>query len=576
MRSTTLRALGAAIIWCALWLFWAPVAAEETAPRPPPAAARGESAVPLHPHSRSWIDRQGSRSFSAVEAAGDTLAWRLRRAEQTDRLDHGSLWVQFDVQPAGPSRWYLEVGAAGIDRVQLFYRDGAGQLVTQDAGDNQPTLLWPVPGRYPTFALSEEPRLTRYWLRIAHNRLDFAAPLTLYRDRTLMAKRNQEQFLLGAYFGLAALLALSSFAMGAAWRDRAFAAFGVYIVVVGASLLARAGVGAEHVWPDWPLWNELAVFAWPGLPVAAALWFTRVLTEPARLSRALDLGVWSLLAMVLAAVATDAVLRTRPTMLLVLVLSGVSLVVILVMLLWGWIDGHDPAVQLVTAAFLPVLLLALFPLALAFNLVPVSLLTRYAVFFGTALQLPIVYHALQMRGTRLRQSQGRAAALAHADPLTGLPHRQGFLERLETTLARSRSQQQGCALLGVRLVNLQPIAAEFGREVADKALVVAASNLRRCITHVDMAARVDEQEFALLLEGPTVDSKLAVSRAQLIIASGLRPSEALPGTVSLKFHVAVGMIPHGALDAHGTLQWLLEGVRVIAPDAKKSIRPLNF
>ena len=359
------------------------------------------------------------------------------------------------------------------------------------------------------------------------------------------------------------------------FRDRAFLAFAAYITLVGCSQLARAGLGAEHVWPDWPYWNDLAALAWPGLPVAAALWFVRMVTEPARLSHGLDAGVFGLVAAVLLAVAVDAVLQSRNTMMLVLVLSGLSLAALGAMVVWGWIDGRDPDLRWIAYGFLPVVVLALFPLARAFNLIPVSLLTRYAVFFGTALQMPILYYALQRRSVRRRESQLRAAALSHTDALTGLPHRRTLLERLETALARARGNRQHFALLGVRIANMESIAEEFGRDAVEKALVVAASHLRRCITDIDMAARVGENEFALLLEGP-IDGPRVTSRAQQVVASGLRQTEALPAALTLKFHVTVALLPHGDLDGVATLQWVQDGLDQFPADARKLIRPLNI
>jgi diguanylate cyclase (GGDEF)-like protein len=411
-------------------------------------------------------------------------------------------------------------------------------------------------------------------MRVEHSRLDFAAPLTVYREHTLLAKRDREQFLLGAYFGFAVLLAIASVVSGMVYGDRAFLAFAAYITVVGCSQLARAGLGAEHVWPDWPYWNDLAVLAWPGLPVAAALWFMRMVTEPARLSRALDAAVFGLVAAVLLAVAADAILQARNTMVLVLAFSGLSLAAVVAIVVWGWVDGRDADLRWIAYGFLPLVVLSLFPLARAFNLIPVSVMTRYAVFFGTALQMPILYYALQRRSARRRESQLRAAALSHTDALTGLPHRGTFLERLEPALVRARSNRQPLALMGVRIANLAAIGEEYGRDAVEKALVVAASQLRRCITDIEMVARVGENEFALLMEGP-LDAAAVTSRAQQVVASGLRQTEALPAALTLKFHVSAALLPHGELDGVATLQWVMDALGDYPAEHPKHIVPVS-
>jgi diguanylate cyclase (GGDEF)-like protein len=258
----------------------------------------------------------------------------------------------------------------------------------------------------------------------------------------------------------------------------------------------------------------------------------------------------------------------------VLLLTFLSLMAMLSMALWAWADGRDRSLRPVAIGFLPLLFLALFPLARAFGLMPSNLLTRYGLVYGTVMQLPLVYYGLHVRLMNRRESQLRAGALARSDALTGLPHRQALVERLDSSLAHARGHKDQCALLGVRVANLEAIVEEFGREAAEKALVVAASHLRRAIVHFDMAARVSPRDFTVLLEAP-VTPEIAASRAQQIVASGLRQTESLPQALTLKFHVAIAMLPHPQLDGTGSLQWVLDGLDQIGPDARKAIRTLE-
>lgn len=581
MSRSSLRILGAALLWCAgLCTAAAAGMAGASAPPTSPIAALvagGDAAQVLNGHSRYWIDPRGDRTVQQVEAAGESIPWRPRDPDQQHRLDHRALWIQFDVVVRDHANWFVEVAAPSTDRAQLFHRDRDGRWVQQEAGEQIAVTAWPVPGRVPTFELAAVPdgQPTRYWLRIQHDRADFAGRISVVRDTALLAKREREQLLLGAYFGLIALTALAALVHGLAYRDRAFLAFSLYAFLLGFGQMARAGVGAQHLWPDWPFWNDVASSAWPGIPVAGALWFVKVATEPARLSRALDLGVWALIAAVLGAVAVDIAVSTRLSMFLLLVLTGLSLAAILSMVVWGWLDGRDRDLRLVALAFVPMVLVAAFPLARVLGLMRVGSFNLYGLYYGAVLTMPLLYYALHVRCMGRRESMLRAAGLARNDPLTGLPHRQGLLERLDTSLARARGLRQPCALLAVRVSNLEAIGEEFGREATDKALVVAASHLRRAIVDFDTAARVGEREFAVLLECPTT-REVAASRAQQVVASGLRQTEALPAALTLKFHVTVAILPDRDLDAAGSLQWALDGLDQITPEAKKLIRPLNF
>lgn len=533
----------------------------------------GLQSVPLAQRSVQWLDPTGSYGIDRVAAEDASLPWQIRPPVQQVRVE-GALWIRFDAVVSTGEPWYLEVGSSGTDRVQLFWRDREGQWVRREAGDRMPVAVWPLPGRVPTFALApQQGETVRYWVKVEHNRLDFAARLTLLREPAMLVAREREQFLLGGYFGIACLMALAALANGALYRDRAFLAYAGYVVVLAAGQLARLGIGAQHLWPDLQAWNEMLGDVLPGVTAAAAVWFVRVVAQPARWSRALDLSVWALIAGTLAAVATDAVVATRTSFLVVVLCALLSLAAVVVMLVGAWRDGSDREIPLIALGFLPVVVFALFPVARGLNLIPVSTLTRYGLMFGAVLEMPILYYALSLRSQRRRESQLRAGALSHTDALTGLTHRSGMLRQLDACLARARQQKHGCALLGVRIANMEPVVEEFGREAADKALVVAASHLRRAITDRDMAARVGPHDFALLLDGP-VDTTTATSRAQQVVASGLRQTDALPAALTLKFHVAVALLPQNALDAEATLAWVMESLDQMPPDSRKMIRVL--
>lgn len=577
MRRSALGVLCAIMLWCASCWGTSAAAAGEPAARPPVVSLGGQTSwSSLNGQSVYWFDAEGRMTIDEVEAATGTLPWQVRRREPHDRVLGGAYWVQFEAQAPAGEHWYLELGGAFYDNVQLFYRDRKGTWVLQEAGTSHAVSNWPTPGRLPTFALAfDDPRPIRYYVRVQDDRADLSTPTTLMREEVLQQSREREQFLFGAYFGLAALVVVAALVNGILYRDRAFLAFGLYTLLLAAGQLGRSGMLAQHLWPDWPGWNGLTLALWPGAAAAAALWFVKVVTEPVRLSRALDLGVWALIAAVLAAVALDIVISTRISMILVLSLTGLSLAAILCMVVWGWVDGSEPHLRLIALGFAPVLVMAIFPLSRGLELVPSSTLTRYGLYFAAVLELPILFYALHRRLMAKREALLRANALSRTDPLTGLPHRRGLVERLESSLMRAHGQKQNCGLLGVRISNLEAITEEFGKDAAEKALVVAASHLRRTSVDFDMAARVGDREFAVLLEAP-VDVRAISARAQQVVASGLRQVEALPSALTLKFHVTAAVLPVPQLGGEATLQWAIDGLDAIAQDARKLIKPLNF
>jgi two-component system, sensor histidine kinase LadS len=567
--------------WGAVWLWLALAcacggahAADAPSPAVPPAVEIGtHGEVALVERSLYWIDETGALPIEQVESRAEEFPWRLRRREN-QRAPVGALWILFEAAtPAGPP-WFLEIGASVNDGLELYYRNRTGQWVVQRAGTGIDVARWPVPGRLPTFRLAADAQQpVRYWLRVNDSHGDFVAPLTLLRHDVLQEHREREEFVLGGYFGVLALVALASLANGIAFRDRASAMFAACIVLLVFGQLGRSGVGGQHFWPETSTWNDAMLELWPGAGVAAGLWLVKILTDPARLSRALDLGVWGLIAALLGATALHLMIDNAASLTLVLTLTGLALVAVLSMVLWGWIAGKERHLRLVALAFVPVAVLALFPLARDLGLAPSSVLARFGLYIGALIALPILYYAINMRLMARREAELRASTLVRADPLTGLPHRQAMTERLESSLHHARTQKQNCALLCIRLSNLDTIGEEFGRDAVDKALVVTASHLRRLTVGYDMAARVGPREFALLLEAPTT-REAAMSRAQHLVATGLREVPALPGA-TLRYHVTWALLPRAQLDAAATVQWAVDGLEQITPETRKAIRALD-
>ncbi|MBX3657006.1 MAG: diguanylate cyclase [Ramlibacter sp.] len=558
-----------------LWLLGLCAAVAQELPGPISLTA---TTAPLSLDNRSvyWIDPTAVMTVDQIEASLPPVSWAPRGLHPQYNIDGKALWFRFDAATPPAGHWFLELASSGVDRAQLFYRGPDGQWVVREAGDSKAVSDWPLPGRFPTFELAEGRSDTvRYWLRVEHARVNFATPLNLYNLRDLASSREREQFLLGAYFGLAALIILVALANALVFRDRNFGAYAAYVFALSAGQLAYLGVGAQHIWNEWLRWNEVATFILPGVSSAVGLWFVRMVTEPARFSRYLDLAVWSMIAALLSAVATDTVLTTRASFAVVMVFTVMSLAVVMVLIGLVWAQGDDPAIRLIALGFLPVVVMALFPLARGMNLIPTSALTRYGLSIGAVLEMPILFYALSLRGTMRREAQVRAAALPRSDPLTGLTPMQPLLQRLEGAMARATSQAHSCALLVVRLANLDSIVLEHGREAGDRALVLATSLLRHVVTDVDLVARVGEQQFALLLDGPTTEAA-AQACATRVVASGLRESEALPGGVTLRFHVAAAILPDGPRDAASSLKWLQDVVAEMAKDTRKSIRAMNF
>ena len=181
--------------------------------------------MPLFGRGLYWVDAQGGRAHRRGRGRRTApCPGRLRQREQAERQRGGAMWLRFDAAAPAGQHWYVEVASSVHDHDPAVLPQPAGAWVVQQGGHLRADRAWPVPGRLPTFALAmDDPRTVRYWLRVEDNAADFAAPVACSARTQLQDSREDEQFLFGAYAGIAVLVIVAALANGLLFRDRAFA-----------------------------------------------------------------------------------------------------------------------------------------------------------------------------------------------------------------------------------------------------------------------------------------------------------------------------------------------------------------
>lgn len=102
--------------------------------------------------------------------------------------------------------------------------------------------------------------------------------------------------------------------------------------------------------------------------------------------------------------------------------------------------------------------------------------------------------------TERKQAQEQLEHLAHHDPLTGLPNRSLFLDRLDQALGRARWHRRLVAVLFIDLDRFKNINDTLGHETGDQILTQVAARLTECLRERDTVARFGGDEFVVLLD----------------------------------------------------------------------------
>jgi diguanylate cyclase (GGDEF)-like protein/PAS domain S-box-containing protein len=144
--------------------------------------------------------------------------------------------------------------------------------------------------------------------------------------------------------------------------------------------------------------------------------------------------------------------------------------------------------------------------------------------------------------------------LALHDPLTGLPNRRLFEDRLEGALARSRRNATHFVLLFVDLDDFKQVNDTLGHDIGDLLLQQVGRRLRDSVRRCDTVARFGGDEFVLLLEN-LASIELAQQLQDKIRAAFAAPFHFGKGrSLSLQPSIGKAVYPEHGSDAHSLLE----------------------
>jgi diguanylate cyclase (GGDEF)-like protein len=119
-----------------------------------------------------------------------------------------------------------------------------------------------------------------------------------------------------------------------------------------------------------------------------------------------------------------------------------------------------------------------------------------------ALEGSLVVENAMLRAVE-RERIDELARQAFHDPLTGLPNRSLFDDRLAHALARLRRQHQSVAVMLLDLDGFKAVNDNFGHGAGDQLLIAVGHRLQACLRPADTIARLGGDEFTILLEDIT-------------------------------------------------------------------------
>jgi diguanylate cyclase (GGDEF)-like protein/PAS domain S-box-containing protein len=140
---------------------------------------------------------------------------------------------------------------------------------------------------------------------------------------------------------------------------------------------------------------------------------------------------------------------------------------------------------------------------------------------------PLYWQGVLLDITDRKAIEEQLAYQAFHDPLTGLPNRALFMNRLEHALEVAARRHDSVGVLFLDLDRFKVINDSLGHEVGDQMLIAVARRLSTCLRGGDTVARFGGDEFTVLLESVSGAEEASEIADRLI--ESMRAPFALPG-----------------------------------------------
>ncbi|MGA0612669.1 EAL domain-containing protein [Caldimonas sp. KR1-144] len=161
---------------------------------------------------------------------------------------------------------------------------------------------------------------------------------------------------------------------------------------------------------------------------------------------------------------------------------------------------------------------------------------------------PRRYVCLSRDITGVKQTEQQLQKLAFYDPLTELPNRALFGDRLRVALATAQRQSSRLAVMYIDLDHFKDVNDSLGHQAGDRLLVEVSHRIAGCVRAVDTVARMGGDEFTVLLSqlsGP--DDAQQVARR--IIEAMHEPVKLGEATVHVGASIGISLYPQHGNDA---------------------------
>lgn len=157
------------------------------------------------------------------------------------------------------------------------------------------------------------------------------------------------------------------------------------------------------------------------------------------------------------------------------------------------------------------------------------------------------------REKAIKQKEQALLNLAYNDPVTGLPKRSLFMDRLMQLILKAKRYNNKIALIFIDLDNFKKINESLGYDLGDILLKEASYRIKYCLRNSDVISRISADDYAIILsEIDKVENiPIVIDR---IIRSLANPFELKGNQVYVTASIGISLFPEDGDDAEALLK----------------------
>ena len=180
--------------------------------------------------------------------------------------------------------------------------------------------------------------------------------------------------------------------------------------------------------------------------------------------------------------------------------------------------------------------------------------------------------AQQRAARQVKVKQQYLEFAAHHDPLTHLPNRLMFEDKLKATVADAVANDEPFVVLLVDLDNFKFFNDQYGHLVGDKMVAEIGNRLQTMMRDIDLVARLDGDEFVVIQKN-VADRSAAEEIARRVMNIATAPYEYRGFTLKAAVSVGISCFPvdvHGGEDEEMMGEEIVNNAAVALQEAKSN------